>query len=99
MTGCSIFSTVQFGQTMGFYWSYTVVLKLLFLCALARGYSIVTMLGILGHNGIYCSLIHLYEYVLQVTKLTAAQKSLAKVDKTGMKSLASFFTNKNKKKS
>ena len=37
--------------------------------------------------------------VLQVPKLTAAQKSLAKVDKSGMKSLASFFTNKNKKKS
>lgn len=36
---------------------------------------------------------------LQVTKLTAAQKSLAKVDKSGMKSLTSFFTNKSKKKS
>ena len=45
-------------------------------------------------------IVYFIGYVfLQVPKLTAAQKSLAKVDKSGMKSLSSFFTNKNKKKS
>lgn len=31
------------------------------------------------------------------TKLTAAQKSLSKVDKTGMKSISSFFSGRAKK--
>ena len=32
--------------------------------------------------------------VFQVTQLTSSQKALAKVDKTGMKSISSFFSPK-----